>query len=284
MSVRETLPHILRGDEAARLTPEAFARLDALAHEADAEMQLVFVRDECAARMRQGGASNGVEYLLSQVCRLHRENERAHQTLLALGDKLAAAKEWEALAVVAESALAVEETGAAAHLLVSAHEALKRDPERIEALQRAWAIIPDDLELGLTLAVRLGELGRGGERRALLGALMPQFAAEKRYAGVEEAALEFTEHEDYDGLIQLIQTLPSIVEQDAQAEVDPAARHRDAAARSRAGRAGDVIEPVRKVVLKTLDKLGPAAADKHRPCSSNACARVQGAICRSPTR
>ena len=141
MSVRETLPIILRGDEAALLTPEAFVRLDAFAHEADAEMQLVFVRDECAARMRQGGASHGVEYLLSQVCRIHREYERAHQTLLALGDKLAAAKQWEALAVVAERALAIEETGAAAHLLVAAHEALKEDPERIEA-STCKAVLP----------------------------------------------------------------------------------------------------------------------------------------------
>ncbi len=264
MSVRETLPTILRGDEAAILTPEAFVRLDAFAHEADNEMQLVYVRDECASRMRQGGASHGVEYLLSQVCRIHREHERAHQTLLALGDKLAAAKQWEALAVVAERALAIEETGAAAHLLVAAHEALKKDPERIEALQRAWTIIPDDLDLGLTLAVRLGEIGRGGERRALLGALMPRFAEEKRYAGLEETALEFTEHEDHEGLVQLIQSLPMLVEQEAHAQVTqllgiafpPLAR---------AERAGEVIDPVRKVVLKTLDKLGAPAADRHRP-------------------
>ena len=264
MSVRETLPTILRGDEAALLTPEAFVRLDALAHEADSEMQLVFVRDECAARMRQGGASHGVEYLLSQVCRIHREFERAHQTLLALGDKLAAAKQWEALAAVAERALVIEETGAAAHLLVAAHEALKQDPERIEALQRAWTIIPDDLDLGLTLAVRLGEIGRGGERRALLGALMPRFAEEKRYAGLEETALEFTEHEDHEGLVQLIQTLPMLVEQEAHAEVTQLL---DIAfpPLARAERAGEVIDPVRKVVLKTLDKLGAPAADRHRP-------------------
>src|SRR5438067_945546 len=113
MPIRDTLPSILRGDEAAVLSADTFAQLDALAEEAAREKQLTQVRDDCAARMRQGGASHGVEYLLSQVCRLNGETERAHQTLLALGDKLATAKQWLALAVVADRALAIEETGAA---------------------------------------------------------------------------------------------------------------------------------------------------------------------------
>src|SRR5204863_884096 len=118
-------------------------------------------------------------------------------------------------AVVAERALTAEESGAGAHLLVAAHEALGRDPERIDALQRAWAIIPDDLDVGLTLAIRLGEAGRGSERRAMLAELMPRFAQEKRHAGLEEAALEFVEHDEHEGLVRLIQTLPLLIDQGA---------------------------------------------------------------------
>ncbi len=264
MAIRDTLSSILRGEEAATLTPEAFVRLDALAQQAADERQLTQVRDECAARMRQGGASSGVEFLLSQVCRLHGETERAHQTLLALGDKLATAKQWEALAVVADRALLVEESGAGAHLLVAAHEALKRDPERIDALQRAWLVIPDDLDVGLTLAIRLGEAGRGAERRAMLSELMPRFAQERRYPGLEEAALEFVEHDEHEGLIRLIGTLPLLIEQGADKELwqllgiafPPLAA---------TSQAGEVLDAVRKVAVKTLEKHGPESADRFRP-------------------
>ena len=160
------------------------------------------VRDECAARVKQAGASFGVEYLLAGACALNGEIERAHQTLLALGDKLAAAKRWEPLAAVAERALDLEETHAAARLLVSAHEGLKVDPARLDALERAWAINPDDLELALLLAVRLGDAGRGSHRRALLAELLDRFATDARYTGLEEAALEFAEQDDADGLVR----------------------------------------------------------------------------------
>src|SRR4029079_16530130 len=96
------------------------------------------------------------------------ETERAHQTLLTLGEKLQAEKQWEPLAAVAERALEIQSTHAAARLLVAAHEALKKDPARIDALQRAFAITPSDLELGLLLAVRLGEAGQAEERRVML--------------------------------------------------------------------------------------------------------------------
>src|SRR5438046_468426 len=139
MPTRERLSPVLRGDEAAELNPAGRARLEEVALAAEDEDAITLVRDECAARLKQPGASLGVEYLLAVCCARNGEIERAHQTLLVLGEKLAAAKQWEPLAAVAEHALALEETQAAARLLVRAHEGLNRDPARIDALQRAWA-------------------------------------------------------------------------------------------------------------------------------------------------
>jgi len=282
MAIRDTLPPILRGDEAAQLSADAFARLDAVAQEAARDRQLPQLRDECAARMRQGGASHGVAYLLSQACRLNGEMERAHQTLLALGDKLASTGQWEALAVVAERALEVEESGAAAHLLVAAHEALKLDPQRIEALQRAWAIIPDDLDVGLTLAIRLGEAGRGSERRAMLAELLERFAQERRYAGLEEAALEFVEHEEHDGLVRLVHTLPLLVEQGAGADLSQLLGIAFPAL-AQASHAGDVLDAVRKMVTRTLEKLGPVAAERFRPMLVESLRQGPGRLLPEPT-
>src|SRR5262245_10202669 len=105
MPVRDTLPPILRGAALAELSPENREQLESLAATARADGQLVYVRDECAGRLRQPGASFGVEYLLAASCALNGEVERAHQTLLALGEKVAAAKQWEPLAAIAERAL-----------------------------------------------------------------------------------------------------------------------------------------------------------------------------------
>src|SRR5438105_258386 len=149
MDPREALAPVLRGDLAASLEPADREALEEIAHAAQADHRLAAMREECASRLRQGGASPAVEYLLAAVCALNGEVERAHQTLLALGEKLAAARRWEPLAAVAERALALEESAAAARLLVQAHEGLGRDPERLDALERARAIMPDDLELGL---------------------------------------------------------------------------------------------------------------------------------------
>lgn len=218
MPIRDLLPPVLRGDTATDLSPADRAHLEALAHEAQTSKSLAQVRDELAARVRQPDPSLGVEYLLAATCALNGEVERAHQTLLALGDRLGNEKRFEALAAVAERALALEETQAAARLLVRAHEGLKVDPARIEALERAWVILADDLELGLLVAVRLGEAKEGGRRRDLLMELLPRFAEASRYAGLEEAALEFVEHESLEGLETLIQTLPDVAVRGALTE------------------------------------------------------------------
>jgi transcription elongation factor GreA len=263
MPVREQLPEVLRGDIGADLSPDSRAKLESIAHAAQAEGQLKFVRDECGARLRQGGATPGVDYLLSAVCALGGEVERAHQTLLALGERLAAASQWEPLAAVAERALALEETHAAAWLLVKAHEGLKKDPARIEALERAWSVMPDDLEIGLLLAMRLGEVGQGDHRRDLLSELMPRFAAEGRYAGLEEAALEFVEHDAHDGLVSLLGTLPVVAQKDAWSE---AKLLLDASlgALEKAGRAGDCAPAVRLLVSRALERKGAATAEPFR--------------------
>jgi transcription elongation factor GreA len=270
MSIRDHLPAILRGQEATTLDAAARDRLEALAADAGAEGSLAWARDECAGRLRQGSASLGVEYLLAAVCALNGEIERASQTLLALGEKLAAAKAWEPLAAVADRALGLEETGAAARLLVKAHEGLAREPDRIEALRRAWGVLPDDIDLGLLLAVRLGDIGELDERRALLAELTPRFAAEKRYSGLEEAALEFAEHEYLDGLVKLLETLPTLAGQGAFGE----ARQLADIAQPRllaAGRFGEVLEPLRKAAVlaaahgeKTAAPLRPALVEALR--------------------
>ena len=186
MTIRTFLSSVLRGEAAAELTPPTRERLENFVAEALAERSLTMVRDECAGRQRQSGGTPGVEYLLGLACALNGETERALQTLLSLGERLVAGRQWEPLAAVAEQSLALEETHAGARLLVRAHEGLARDPERLEALERAFRILTDDLDLGLLLAQRLGEAGEGDLRRQLLAEMMPAFAAEDRFVGLEE--------------------------------------------------------------------------------------------------
>src|SRR5436309_2179088 len=82
------------------------------------------------------------------------------------------------------------------------------------------------------------------ERRALLAGLLPRFAAESRHAGLEEAALEFVEHEDAEGLVHLVGTLPVVAAGGGQREV---LQLLDIAfpVIERAGRAGEVAGPLR---------------------------------------
>jgi transcription elongation factor GreA len=263
MSIRDTLPAILKGNEAADLAPADRERLETLALDAQADGLLVLARDECAARLRQAGASLGVEYLLALTCALNGEIERAHQTLLALGEKLVTGKRWEPLAAVADRALELEESQAAARLLVRAHEGLKKEPARIHALERAWEIAPEDLELGLLLTVRLGEAGEGERRRGLLTELLPRFAAEKRYAGLEEAALEFVEHAEPDCLVRLVETLPQVAEQGALAECRQLL---DIAfpAVAKAKQAGECEAALRSVVTHAVAAGGVSAAEPFR--------------------
>jgi transcription elongation factor GreA len=275
MPIRDLLPPVLRGEAAAQLTPADRAHLEALAHEAQTSKSLAQVRDECAGRLRQPHPAHAVEYLLAAVCALNGEIERAHQTLLALGDKLAAEKQWEPLAAVAERALALEETQAAARLLVKAHEGLGKDPDRIEALERAWVILADDLELGLLVAVRLGEANEGGRRRDLLMELLPRFAEASRFAGLEEAALEFVEHESLEGLEALMQTLPDVAERGALTE---AKQLLDIAfpPLAKGQRAGTSDPPLRKVIATAVEKLGPRAAEPFRAALTEALRQGRG--------
>ncbi len=259
MSVRDLLPAILRGDEHGDLSPASRERLEAIAHDAQDSGQLAWVRDECAGRLRQSGASHAVEYLMSAVCALNGDIERANQTLLALGDKLVAEKRWEPLASIAETSLQLAETNAGARLLVKAHEGLGKDPERVDALGRAFAIMPDDLELGLKLAVRLADVGRAADRRALLAELTPAFANEKRYAGLEEAALEFAEHDDHEGLVKLAESFAVVAQQGALKELRQLADitvPRLAAG----GHAGQVEGSMRKAVAAAVAAGGESGA------------------------
>jgi len=263
MSIRDALSTVLRGEGGNQLDAETRAQLEQLAHDAQAENQLAVVRDECAARLRQPGATHSVEYLLAAACALKGEIERALQTLLALGERLAAEKKWEALAAVAERALSLEPTQAGARMLVQAHEALRQDPARIDALERAWAIMPDDLEIALLLAVRLGEAGEAKRRREILTEMLPRFAEAQRWAGLEEAALEFVEHDDLDGLARLVLTLPAVAAQGAIAECEQLV---DIALPplAKANALGSLYAALREVATRAMNAGGAAAGEPFR--------------------
>ena len=263
MPVRDALPAVLRGEIGADLSASARTQLETLAHEAQAEKRLVWMRDELGGRLKQADPSWGVSYLLSAVCALNGEVERAQQTLLALGEKVLAKKKWEPLAAIAERSLSLVQTQAAARLLVEAHEGIGKDPDRLEALSRAWAIMPDDLELAQKLAKRLGDAGRGDDRRALLGDLAPRFAEEARYEELESAADELAEHDDWEGLIHVAAALPAVAGKGALKEA------RDIADIAVAGlakstRAGEALDPLRKVVAAAVAAKGEAATEPFR--------------------
>ena len=263
-TIAEQLSRILRGEDAADLGASARASLETLAHDAQAAGQITRVRDEAAARLRQGNASLAVEYLLAAACTLNGEVERGTQSLLALGEKLAAESRWEPLAAVAERALALQETQAAARLLVKAHEGLAKDPARLEALERATLIIPEDLELGLLYAQRLGDAGEGERRREHLTQLLPAFAEEGRWAGLEEAALEFTEHHEHAGLLTLIELLPGVTRRGAPREAAQLAATAMPEL-ERASRAGETLAALRATTLSAIEAGGAAAAEAFRP-------------------
>ena len=263
MPVRDALPAVLRGEIGADLSASARTQLETLAHEAQAEKRLVWMRDELGGRLKQADPSWGVSYLLSAVCALNGEVERAQQTLLALGEKVLAKKKWEPLAAIAERSLSLVQTQAAARLLVEAHEGIGKDPDRLDALSRAWAIMPDDLELAQKLAKRLGDAGRGDDRRALLGDLAPRFAEEARYEELESAADELAEHDDWEGLIHVAAALPVVAGRGALKEA------RDIADIAVAGlakstRAGEALDPLRKVVAAAVAAKGEAATEPFR--------------------
>ena len=263
MPVRDALPAVLRGELGADLSPASRAELETLAHDAQAEKRLAWMRDELGGRLKQADASWGVYYLLSAVCALNGEVERAQQTLLALGEKVLAKKKWEPLAAVAERSLSLVQTQAAAKLLVEAHEGLGKDPERLDALSRAWAIMPEDLDLAQKLAKRLGDAGRGDDRRALLGELAAKFAEEGRYKELESAAIELAEHDDWEGLLHVAEALPELAAKGALKECSGIA---DVTLEglAKSGRAGQAMDAMRKVVSVAVAAHGEDGAEMFR--------------------
>ncbi len=263
MPVRDALPAVLRGEVGADLSAAARTELESLAHEAQQGKRLTWMRDELGGRLKQTEPSWGVYYLLSAVCALNGEVERAQQTLLALGEKVLAKKKWEPLAALAERSLSLMQTQAAARLLVEAHEGLGKDPERLDALSRAWAIMPDDLELAQKLAKRLGDAGRGDDRRALLSDLAPRFAAAGRFDDLEEAAEELAEHDDWEGLLHVAAALPTLAAKGALKECRAIAAVA-VKGLAKSGRAGEALEPLRKVISLAVAEKGEAAAEPFR--------------------
>jgi transcription elongation factor GreA len=263
MTTRDALPAVLRGEDAADLSPESRARLEAIAHQALEEKALTFVRDECASRLRQPDASAAVSYLLAAVSAMQGEVASADQTLLRLGERLQKDESWEALAAVAERALDLETTQAAARMLIAAHEGIGKEPDRIEAIERASEILDDDLDVALLLALRLADVGDLDRRRALLTTLVPRFAAEARYAGIEEAALEFSEHLYLDGLVVVVESMPKVVQQGAMKE---AAQLLGIAfpPLDKDGRGGEVVEAIRTAARVAVEKGGEDGAQPLR--------------------
>jgi len=263
MPVRDALPAVLRGELGADLSPASRAELETLAHDAQAEKRLAWMRDELGGRLKQADASWGVYYLLSAVCALNGEVERAQQTLLALGEKVLAKKKWEPLAAVAERSLSLMQTQAAAKLLVEAHEGLGKDPARLDALSRAWAIMPDDLDLAQKLAKRLGDAGRGDDRRALLGELAAKFAEEGRYKELESAAVELAEHDDWEGLLHVADALPVLAGKGAFKESSGIAEV-TLEGLAKSGRAGQAQDAMRRVVAIAVAANGENGAEAFR--------------------
>jgi transcription elongation factor GreA len=263
MPVREALPAVLRGEVGADLSPDSRAELETLAHDAQAEKRLAWMRDELGGRLKQADPSWGAYYLLSAVCALNGEVERAQQTLLALGEKVMAKKKWEPLAAIAERSLSLMHTQAAARLLVEAHEGLGKDPERLDALSRAWAIMPDDLDLAQKLAKRLGDAGRGDDRRALLGELSAAFAEEGRHKDLGAAAMELAEHEDWEGLLHVADALPALAGKGALKEAAAIAEV-TLEGLAKTGHAGRALEAMRKIVAIAVTTQGENGAEQFR--------------------
>ncbi len=276
MPVREVLPSVLRGELGSDLGPASREHLESVAAEAQGEKRIESVIKELANRQRENDAPWGVSYLLAACSALHGDLERANQTLLQLGQKLAAAKQWEPLAAVADRALGLVSSQAAARLLVQAHEGLGKEPARIEALSRAWAVMPDDLDLAMKLAKRLGEASRGEDRRALLAELAQPFAEEQRYGDLEEVALELVEHDDHEGLTQLALALPVVASHGALKE---AAQLATIAAQglAKSGRAGAALEPLRRVVAIAAGAKGDDAVEPFREAVAMAMRQGPGA-------
>ncbi len=263
MPVREVLPSVLRGDLGSDLSPTSREQLESIAGDAQSEKRIESVIKELANRQREADAPWGVSYLLAACSALHGDLERANQTLLQLGQKLAAGKKWEPLAAIADRALGLVASQAAAKLLVQAHEGLGKEPDRIEALSRAWAVMPDDIDLAMQLAKRLGEASRGEDRRILLAELAPHFAEDQRFGELEEAAVELAEHGDHEGLTQLALALPIAASQGALKEAAQiAAVAVDGLAKS--NHAGTALEPLRRVVATATGAKGDDAAEPFR--------------------
>lgn len=278
MPVRDALPAVLRGEVGADLSPAARATLEALAHDAQSERLLDYSTKELLGRLRQTdpAPSWGVYYLLGAVSAHNQEFERAQQTLLNLCEKVAATKKWEVLAAVAEQSLALLSTQPAARFLVQAHEGLGKDPECIDAMSRAWAILTDDLDLGQKLADRLGAAGRDEDRRALLGELAERFAEAGRYADLEKSAKELAAASDWETLANVVATLPSLA---AKGAVKEAGRIATIAVQGLAatGHAGLALEVLRKVVTVTITTQDEAAAEVFREAITEALKQGIGA-------
>jgi len=208
MPVRDALPPVLRGEVGADLSVESRAQLESLAHDAQTEKRLAWAREELGGRLKQPDPSWGVYYLLAGCARWRGNVERATQSLLQVGEKVAAKKKWEPLAAIAERSLALSQTHAAARLLVQAHEGLKRDPSasmrsrargRSTPTTSSWRCCSRSgwaRPTTATTGARCSPSWRRGSR------------PRPRWSGLEEAALEFVEHADWDGLAQLAQALP----------------------------------------------------------------------------
>ena len=133
----------------------------------------------------------------------------------------------------------------------------------MEALDRATQILHDDLELALLFAVRLGETGDHERRREMLTSLMPRFAAAERWAGIEEAALEFSENDHVEGIIEMFRVLPTVVDKGALGEAGTLAGI-GFPVLERAERAGEIEAELRLVAAKALEAQGDAGASSFR--------------------
>jgi hypothetical protein len=123
--------------------------------------------------------------------------------------------------------------------------------------------MPEDLDLAQKLAKRLGDAGRGDDRRALLGELAAKFAEEGRYKELESAAMELAEHDDWEGLLHVADALPTLAGKGAFKECAGIAGV-TLEGLAKCGRAGQALDAMRRVVSIAVTTQGEDGAEPFR--------------------
>ena len=248
MSVKDSLPPVLRGEIGTRLTPADREQLESIGETAATDRQLPLLRDECAARLKQPGASFAVEYLLAIACALNGEVERAPTRPCS----------------PSATASPVRSSGSRSRPSPVRALSLEGDPGRRSppgtrprrsgpgagadrgVRPRVDAAPRRSSSSACQFAVRLGEAGEGDPAprapRRVAGAVRGRGALRRSRGG---GAPEFVESADVSRLVRVIEALPIVAEQGAVRECIQLTPTVASPVIARSGRAGEVVAPLR---------------------------------------